>query len=173
MASRYNIALAGWLLAGLFLPALLWAGDAKEPRARVAETLDALHAYAAEADFERYFALYSPAAVFLGTDASERWSVEEFKNYARPVFASGRGWTYTVVQRWITVSMDGNTAWFDEVLDNASLGSCRGSGVLVRSGDDWLITQYNLTIPIPNDLADEFAARIEEFEASGQGAGSD
>ena len=52
-------------------------------------------------------------------------------------------------------------------------GSCRGSGVLVRSGDDWLITQYNLTIPIPNDLADEFAARIQEFEAAGQDAGSD
>jgi hypothetical protein len=35
--------------------------------------------------------------------------------------------------------------------------------VLVRTGRGWRISQYNLTIPIPNDLAGEFTARIKDF----------
>jgi ketosteroid isomerase-like protein len=140
------------------------AGDADAEQERVAATLDSLHAYAAQADFDRYFALYAPGAVFLGTDATERWSTEQFKDYARPIFAEGRGWEYRVIDRWIRVSADGNTAWFDERLDNESLGECRGSGVLIRSGDTWLIEQYNLTIPVPNDLAYEFVDRIRQHE---------
>lgn len=147
------------------------AGDGNAERERVAATLDALHAYAAQADFDRYFGLYASNAVFLGTDKTERWSVEQFKDYARPIFAQGRGWEYKVIERWITVSADGHSAWFDERLDNASLGECRGSGVLVRSGGRWLISQYNLTIPIPNDLAYEFAGRIRQYEGANPGSG--
>lgn len=165
------------MLAGVLLLTLMVSVSGAEEtdgaRERVAATLDSLHAYAAQADFERYFALYAKDAVFLGTDATERWSIEQFREYAGPIFAQGRGWTYRVVERWITVSADGNTAWFDERLDNASLGECRGSGVLIRSGDTWLIEQYNLTIPIPNDLADEFADRIRQLETAEPGEGSD
>lgn len=150
-----------------------WASETEADYERVAATLDSLHAYAAEADFDRYFALYAPNAVFLGTDATERWSIEQFKDYARPVFARGRGWEYKVIERWITVSADGNTAWFDERLDNASLGECRGSGVLTRVRDSWLIEQYNLTIPIPNDLANEFADRIQQYTTVNPEKGGD
>ncbi len=53
-------------------------------------------------------------------------------------------------------------AWFDEALDTPNMGPCRGSGVLVRAGDTWRIAQYNLSVPIPNDLVDEFTKRIGE-----------
>ena len=164
------------LVAVMLLALLVSVSPAEETdvaRERVAATLDALHAYAAQADFERYFELYADDAVFLGTDATERWTIEQFREYARPIFAQGRGWTYKVIERWVTVSADGNTAWFDERLDNASLGECRGSGVLIRSGNTWLIEQYNLTIPVPNDLAYEFADRIRRHEAAGPGEGID
>jgi hypothetical protein len=39
------------------------------------------------------------------------------------------------------------------LLDSASYGECRGSGVLRQVGGDWKIAQYNLSIPIPNALA--------------------
>lgn len=139
-------------------------GDPAEAEAAVAAVLDELHAAASSADFERYFALYAEDAVFLGTDATERWTLAEFQNYARAPFSQGRGWTYTMLERHITISEHGHVAWFDERLDNASLGETRGSGVLVHSPDGWKIAQYNLTIPIPNDLADEVVGRIREVE---------
>jgi hypothetical protein len=135
-----------------------------EEREAVNETLDLLHEKAASADFEGYFSLYDDAAIFLGTDASERWTMDEFKDYTRPVFARGRGWTYNPVSRNIYVSEDGNTAWFDETLENESLGETRGTGVLIQRGGDWKIVQYNLTLPIPNQLAREFVARIRSLE---------
>lgn len=114
--------------------------------------LDHLHARAAAADFDGYFALYTPNAVFLGTDGTERWPIEEFKAYTKDRFATGKGWTYTSRDRFIFFSEDGRTAWFDEMLDNAKYGECRGSGVLVYGLDGtWRIAQYNLSKPIPND----------------------
>ena len=114
--------------------------------------LDHLHASAAKADFDGYFALYTPNAIFLGTDGTERWTLAQFKDYTRPRFAEGKGWTYTPRDRFIFFSEDGRTAWFDEMLDNAKYGECRGSGVLVYGIDgQWRIAQYNLSKPIPND----------------------
>lgn len=121
-------------------------------------TLDQLHAMAAAADEGRYFALYAPNAVFLGTDATERWTLEEFKAFAHPYFAKGKAWTYTPVkgQRHVVIEHEG-VAWFDEQLDNAKLGRCRGSGVLVKVGGEWRVRQYNLTMLIPNEVAEKAA----------------
>ena len=145
----------------------LAAGGAADNESRVAAVLDDLHDAASKADYDRYFGLYATDAIFLGTDATERWTIDEFKTYAGPSFEQGRGWTYVPTSRRVYVSADGNTAWFDETLENASYGECRGSGVLVNKGGRWLITQYNLTIPIPNALANEFVERIKT-EGSGQ-----
>ena len=55
---------------------------------------------------------------------------------------------------------DGATAFFDERLDNDALGETRGSGVLVREDGGWKVAQYDLSIPIPNALADSVVAVI-------------
>ena len=52
----------------------------------------------------------------------------------------------------MTLASGGKTDWFDEVVRSAKYGPCRGSGVLVQTGGQWKIAQYNLTVPIPNDL---------------------
>lgn len=132
------------------------------PRDEVAAVLDGLHEAASRADGRRYFALFAEDAVFMGTDAAERWSLAQFKAYAGPHFAKGKGWTYAPKQRHISVSPDGRTAWFDEMLDNAAYGTCRGSGVLVRRGGTWKLAQYNLGVPIPNALLPEVARMIKD-----------
>jgi hypothetical protein len=130
----------------------------------VTHTLDALHKAASKADGEKYFALFAPNAVFLGTDATERWPIAEFKKYALARFEKGTGWTYHKKSRFIYISEDKKTAWIDESLHNENYGECRGSGVLVKIDGAWKIMQYNLTIPIPNSLAREVARMIRETE---------
>lgn len=139
------------------------APSASEPaQARVAAVLDDFHRAAAHADEARYFGHFAPEAVFLGTDATERWDVAQFRAYAHPHFTSGKGWTYRATQRHITLAPDGRVAWFDETLATDSYGPCRGSGVLRIIDGQWKITQYNLSIPIPNDLAKTVAKLIRD-----------
>ncbi len=144
-------------LLALPLVALLSAAGASGPetQAAIGLTLDDFHRAAAAADETRYFAHFAPGAVFLGTDPGERWTVEAFRAYAHPFFAAGKGWTYVPRERH--VSIDGDLAWFDETLDNAKYGACRGTGVLKRVGGKWLVAQYSLTFLVPNALAEQVA----------------
>lgn len=123
--------------------------------------LDELHARAAAADYEGYFALFAEDAVFLGTDRSEYWPLEEFKAYARSRFASGSGWTYRPLERF--VHLRGQVAWFEERLQHERYGETRGTGVLVETGDGWRVAQYNLTLPLPNDLFADVATRVADY----------
>ena len=115
--------------------------------------LDGLHQDAHTGDFERYFARYTDDAIFLGTDKTERWPIEEFKDYAKPAFEDGHGWTYTVIERHIEGT--GPTRWFDEILTNEKLGTCRGAGTVSFVDGAWKIEQYSLTLLIPNAIASE------------------
>jgi hypothetical protein len=145
-------------LAGATVPSLAAAGSeiatmARDaPVAQVNAMMDDWHKAAASADEARYFSHFAPDGVFLGTDATERWNRDEFRQWARPYFAKGKAWTFKAVKRHVSVSRDGTTAWFDEVLDTPNLGPARGSGVLVWDGKTWKIVQYNLSVPIPNDI---------------------
>lgn len=127
--------------------------------------LSTLHTAASNADGPTYWPLYAPDAVFLGTDASERWTLAEFKAYAEPFFSKGKGWTYLSTARNIDI-LDSTTAIFDESLTNAKYGTCRGSGVLRKNAGTWLIAQYNLSVPIPNDMLEGVAQQIHVFESS-------
>ncbi len=127
------------------------------------KVLDAFHTTASKADEEAYFALLAPNAVFLGTDATERWDKTAFRAFAHPHFSQGKGWTFKPRDRHVDFSQDGRVAWFDELLDSESYGECRGTGVLEKAVDGgWKITQYHLTIPMPNDLAKNLVAKIRE-----------
>ncbi len=130
----------------------------------VAAVLDDLHEAASEADGERYFNLYADNAIFLGTDITERWTIDAFKTYAQARFDQGTGWTYTPQSRHLYFSPDKKTAWFDEILHNERFGECRGTGVLVKVGDAWKIAQYHLTVPIPNALLYKVVEMIKEEE---------
>ena len=115
--------------------------------------LDGLHEDAHKGNYESYFKRYTSDAFFLGTDKTERWSIEEFKAYAQPAFADGHGWTYKVVDR--NIEGAGNTRWFDEIVFNKKLGHCRGTGVVQLINGEWKIAHYALTMLIPNSVAEE------------------
>ena len=127
---------------------------------QISEALDALHAAASEANFDRYFELYARKAIFLGTDATERWTRAEFMGYTKTRFDTGTGWTYEVLERHVYIASGAKTAWFDERLENEGLGETRGSGVLLKENGKWKVAQYNLTIPIPNELSRDVVRQI-------------
>ncbi|MCF2949143.1 nuclear transport factor 2 family protein [Paraglaciecola aquimarina] len=132
-----------------------------DPVQEVNETLDNFHQAASEANLNEYFALLTEHAVFIGTDASERWSKEQFYQYAKPYFEQGKGWSYTPDNRHIYFSKDKQTAWFDELVTNKTFCDCRGTGILELTSAGWKISQYHLTIPIPNELADDIVKKIK------------
>lgn len=141
---------------------------AATPEDDIGAVLDELHLAASKADGPAYFASYTPDAVFIGTDVTERWTLPQFRAYAEPFFAQGKGWTYIARERHVTVApIDCRcVAWFDETLDSQSYGTARGSGALVRTPAGWKVTQYVLSFPVPNDIADEVVAKIKAFEAA-------
>ena len=139
------------------------APDLASLRGDAEATLDDFHLAASQADASRYFGHYTANAVFLGTDASERWSVKELQAYAKPHFDAGKGWTYRATERHVYVADGGDIAWFDERLSHERYGEVRGSGVLVRE-EVWRVAQYNLSFPVPNGIAEDVVAMIKGMD---------
>jgi len=143
------------LFGSLSIPVLLMMlttsaqAGAKE---EINDLLDGFHKAASTGSYNDYFDRYAEDSVFLGTDKSERWTIEEFKDYAKPAFEKG-GWHYDVVERHVMFGENHAIAWFDEILDNAGFGKCRGTGVVVKTEGVWKIAHYSLTLLIPNDIA--------------------
>lgn len=76
------LAVAGCLL----LASLARADDA----ALVEASLDEFHESAARADTAAYFGVMTEDVVFLGTDASERWQGQAFRDFVTSHFSAGR-----------------------------------------------------------------------------------
>ncbi|MEM7228731.1 MAG: nuclear transport factor 2 family protein [Planctomycetota bacterium] len=131
--------------------------------------LDDFHLAASEADFERYFECLDERAVFIGTDATERWTRDEFRAFCAPYFERGQGWTYVPRDRTIVMAPDGRHATFDELLDNAKYGECRGVGAARRTAEGWKITLYGLSFAVPNDVALDVIDVIKRAAAADDG----
>lgn len=140
----------------MFTPLIAALVIQSAPETEIAAVLDRLNAASTAADAEAYFALFTPQARFVGTDAAEHWTLPEFRAYAEPYFSRGRGWSYPATRRTITVApIDCRCiAWFEEKLINESYGETRGSGVLRLTDEGWKIEQYVLSFSVPNDRAD-------------------
>lgn len=135
-------------LVALFLSLALHAQTSEE--AAVDQLLTQWHQAASDAQFQDYFDLMLPDAVFIGTDASENWDKSAFMAFSKPYFDRGQAWSFRAVQRNIYVSESGGMAWFDELLDTW-MQLCRGSGVAVKTEDGWRIAHYVLSMTMPNE----------------------
>jgi len=129
--------------------------------AAINKVLDGYHQAAANGEWDIYFDLMSDDGVFIGTDAQERWVKQEFREYS----SGSNGWVYTPLERNVNITPDGLSAWFDEALLSQSYGSSRGSGVLIRTAAGWKISQYHLTLPIPNGMVRGITDQIKEYAA--------
>jgi hypothetical protein len=162
MKHRVYLLLMAWMAVGVM--GCEQPDDNYTPtESEIHTVLDDWHKAAAEADFDRYFSHFTgDSAIFMGTDATERWTVAEFKPWSKPYFDRGSAWNFTPVERYVYFSDDGRVAWFDEELDTPNLGPARGTGVLVRDSSEWKIAHYNLSIPIPNAIADTVVKQVEK-----------
>ena len=124
-------------------------------RLEVNMVLTAWHLAADHGLYEFYFDQMTDDAVFMGTDASERWTKDEFMAYAREPFSDGHGWSYEQVEHHVAFSHDHRTAWVDEILENEQYGTMRGTAVLELINGEWKIAHYSLTFLVPNERAGE------------------
>lgn len=120
------------------------------------------HRAATDAKAEKFFGMMASDAVYIGTDATERWSKDEFYSFAKPYFDKGKAWDFKAYDRQIHKSKDGEYVWFSELL-NTWMGVCRGSGVLQKDGNTWKIRQYHLSVTVPNEAITDFISLVENF----------
>lgn len=122
--------------------------------------MDQWHRDAAGADTV-YFDKLAPQGIYIGTDATEYWTAEEFREWSKKYFDQGRAWDFRAIERNVYMSDDGTIVWFDELLDTW-MGICRSSGVLSDNGDGWQIEHYHLSITIPNELSLEVIDLLDQ-----------
>jgi ketosteroid isomerase-like protein len=145
------------------------ANQSTDETVKLDTLLDNFHHYAATANGDAYFALMSDDIVYMGTDETERWDKKAFFAFADNYFKQGKGWLYTKQQRHIYLADSGDIAWFDEILHNQAYGNCRGSGVLKLTEAGWKIVQYNLSIPVPNQIAKKVVSQIKTHHEQAKG----
>ncbi len=138
---------------------------ADEEKTQINQMLDSFNRAAGASHFDEYFAFYTNDAVFTGTDATERWDKKAFMVWAKPHFDNRKAWNFSSLERHISLDSTLQLAWFDELL-NTQMKICRGSGVLVKTGDEWKLKQYILSTTIPNGQLDSVANRKAPFEDS-------
>lgn len=124
------------------------------------QMVEAWHQAATDADADKYFGLMTMDSYFLGTDQTERWSKKEFQSFAKNAFSEAPAWDFKTIERNIIVDDTGDIAWFDERLDTW-MGVCRGSGVVVKTANDWKIKHYVLSVTVPNEKIKDFILLVE------------
>lgn len=120
------------------------------------------HLAAAQANAAGFFGAMADDAVYIGTDATERWTKTEFESFAKPYFDRGKAWDFKPYDRDLHVSKSGQMVWFSELL-TTWMGVCRGSGVLEKTRNGWKIKQYHLSVTVPNDVIKDFISLVENF----------
>lgn len=139
--------------------------DASTIKENVHIVLNNWHKAAADTNFNQYFNAMDNPSIFIGTDASENWTKEDFQKFCKPYFDKGKAWNFTPLERNIYTNSREDVAWFDELLDTW-MGTCRGSGVLEKKGDSWKIKHYVLSVAIPNeDIQKVIEAKKEKDNA--------
>ena len=124
------------------------------------EILNQWHLDATNANFEPYFYHFHKDAIYIGTDSSEHWNIQEYKAFSRPFFKRGKAWDFKTLERNIFFTNNNKVCWFDELLETW-MGPCRGSGVLVYEKDKWLIKHYHLSVTVPNNKIKTFISLME------------
>ena len=120
-------------------------------KADINSFIDEWHQDAANVDREAYFDKIDEEGIFIGTDATEIWTKQEFYDWAEPQFVDGgKAWDFKAIDRNIYFGKKSKYVWFDELL-SFSGGTLRGSGVLVKRKKEWKIAHYVLSLPVPNE----------------------
>ncbi len=155
---RYNFILVLLVFLTRSILAQPNSGSDSLTKISVNQFIEEWHKNATEADLA-YFDKIASDGIYIGTDASELWTKDEFVNWSKKYFDRGKAWSFTTIERNIYNSK-GVYVWFDELL-NTGMGICRASGLVRIKGDSWEIAHYHLSIAVPNKNVDELKKIIE------------
>ena len=131
-------------------------------KARLNEFINEWHEDAAHSRIA-YFEKMAPDGIYIGTDKSERWNREQFRNWAAEYFAKPCAWAFTPLHRNIYLAEGAGLAWFDEQL-SSGMGVLQASGVLRIEGKLLKILHYQLSFTVPNALIDEVTKLIQRAQ---------
>jgi hypothetical protein len=124
--------------------------------------LDNWHRAAATANGDVFFGSMADSSIYIGTDATERWTKNSFMAFAKPFFDRGKAWDFKPYDRKVHVTINGEHAWFSELL-TTWMGVCRGSGMLTKTTAGWKLEQYHLSVTVPNDAIQDFISLVNNF----------
>ena len=74
--------------------------------------IDKWHEAATKADGELFFGSMAENSIYIGTDATERWTKTEFISFAKPYFEEHKTWDFKPQDRDLHLSADGQYVWF-------------------------------------------------------------
>ena len=156
-----------FLACCLFLTSLAAGAQNVAPdsayRKQIGAFIDEWHDDAANARLA-YFDKIAPNGIYIGTDKTELWNREQFKAWAKRFFERKSAWSFKSVKRNIYMSPDKNFIWFDELLDT-QMGPCQASGVMRKTAKGFEIEHYQLSMAIPNEVADKVTKLVKDAEA--------
>ncbi len=121
------------------------------------------HQSAAVSDADGFFGCMTKDAVYIGTEAGERWQRDELKEWSKEYFAKESAWNFKPITREIYFSDNEDYAWFEERMET-QMGICHGSGVLKLTSDGWKIKHYHLSVTVPNDKIGDFLELVNPKE---------
>lgn len=146
----------------LFNPLSAFADDKTD----VIKALELLHKAEREGNADGIRDAFSTDGVFLGTDATEAWSMEKLHKDLSAGFKERGGWTFEIKERTIGISPDGNTAWFKEIAHYVQSNfTLRPTGTMLKQDGKWKITQLHMGVPIPNDIFGAFQQSLQAYES--------
>ncbi|MEM9822304.1 MAG: nuclear transport factor 2 family protein [Bacteroidota bacterium] len=135
----------------------------KDPKIEIDELMDQWHRAAAQADENSFFGSMAPDAIYIGTDASERWDKKTFEAWSKKYFDREKAWDFKPLERAVYFAENTEVAWFNETLDTW-MGVCRGSGVIEKLDGQWRLQHYHLAITVPNEKVKAFLELMETKE---------
>ncbi len=121
--------------------------------------INAWHHAAAIADQNAFFGCMATDAIYIGTDATERWTKDELQEWSKDYFETKSAWDFKPLSRNITIGPSEQIAWFDELLDTW-MGTCRSSGILYKYDGQWKLMYYHLSVAIPNEKMEGYQILI-------------
>jgi hypothetical protein len=155
--------LAALLTVACAPPAPPPASTDAEFRTRVNAFVDEWHQDAAHAR-PAYFDKIAADGIYIGTDKTERWTREAFREWARPQFARPVAWAFTPLHRNVSFTPDRQIVWFDEQVQS-SMGILQATGVIRPTSSGFEIVHYQLSIAVPNEVIPEVTGTIKAFES--------
>ncbi|MFL6658532.1 MAG: nuclear transport factor 2 family protein [Massilia sp.] len=132
-------------------------------RKQINAFIDEWHDDAANARLA-YFDKIAPHGIYIGTDKTELWNRDQFKAWAQRFFERKSAWSFKAVKRNVYMSADKKFIWFDELLDT-QMGPCQASGVIRKTDKGFEIEHYQLSIAVPNEVADKVTKLVKENDS--------